>query len=50
MPRTAATRSGSYCRCVHRACRDVALVTKRGRSLSPAAQRLADVLVDTLKR
>lgn len=29
--------------------RDVALVTKRGRSLSSAAQRLADVLVETLK-
>jgi len=29
--------------------RDVALVTKRGRSLSSAAQRLVDVLVQTLK-
>ncbi|MEN2473437.1 LysR family transcriptional regulator [Burkholderia sp. GS2Y] len=29
--------------------RDVALVTKRGRSLSSAAQHLVDVLVDTLK-
>jgi DNA-binding transcriptional LysR family regulator len=29
--------------------RDVALVTKRGRSLSSAAQRLVDVLVETLK-
>ena len=29
--------------------RDVALVTKRGRSLSAAAQRLADVLAETLK-
>ncbi|HSV45119.1 MAG TPA: LysR substrate-binding domain-containing protein, partial [Ramlibacter sp.] len=32
-----------------RVSRDIALVTKRGRSLSPAAQRLADVLTDTLK-
>jgi DNA-binding transcriptional LysR family regulator len=29
--------------------RDVALVTKRGRSLSPAAQRLVEVLAQTLK-
>lgn len=32
-----------------RVSRDVALVTKRGRSLSPAAQRLADVLLEALK-
>ena len=33
-----------------RVSRDVALVTKRGRSLSPAAQRLVDVLAETLRR
>jgi DNA-binding transcriptional LysR family regulator len=32
-----------------RVSRDVALVTKRGRSLSPAAQRLAEVLMQVLK-
>ncbi|WP_395700922.1 LysR family transcriptional regulator [Aquabacterium sp.] len=32
-----------------RVSRDVALVTKRGRSLSPAAQRLAEVLADSLR-
>jgi len=35
--------------CAPRVSRDVALVTKRGRSLSPAAQRLAEVLTKALK-
>lgn len=54
MPAAYATHGASPQRVVlplsaPRVSRDVALVTKRGRSLSPAAQRLADVLVETLK-
>ena len=48
-----ANRSVAICWAVSMAApkvsRDVALVTRQGRSLSSAAQRLADVLAETLR-